>query len=318
MSSSLTPPPPSSQLSSQLSSAIQESTQMVSQLNTDVTQLETLLNESIQSVLTSFQHESSQRRKLVEAFKNLSELLVQCQKSNTPVTPAQLASHQTQITTLTAQQDQQMQLLQTQVQRLEQELAQSKEQIATLQSQVNQATKRRELLAGENNQLFSINQGYKNEIQQQMSLFDRLNQALIRLKNKISSLWSNSKNQSTQPISLYLPDTLLSEIRDDVIRGQSFDFLDVATSPSTSSPTQKTLEWVNSKWIEPIGTLRKDLDTIMANLQQVDPSNPSLQTWKDYAIKLDEFQTMWSTKSIELVESWISTRHKRHSRSSTS
>ena len=167
-------------------------------------------------------------------------------------------------------------------------------------------------MSGENNQLFSINQGYKNEIQQQMGLFDRLNQALIHLKNKISSLWANNKNQSTQSISLYLPDTLLSEIRTDVIRGNTFDFLDTDTSP----PTQKTLELVNSKWIDPIGTLRKDLDIIMTNLQKVDPSNPSLQTWKDYATKLDEFQTMWSTKSIELVESWMSTRHKRHSRSS--
>lgn len=313
---SLSPPQSSPQQPlSQLSSAIQESNQMVSQMNLDVTNLETSLNDSIQSILTSFQHESEQRRKLVEAFKNLSELLIQCQKNNTPITPAELASHQSQITTLTTQQDQQMQQLQSKVQQLEQELAYSKEQITSLQSQVNQATRRREILAGENNQLFSINQGYKNEIQQQMGLFDLLNQSLVRLKNKISTMWANNNNQTTQPISLYLPDTLLSEIRNDVIRGDTFAFLDVSTSIS-SSPTQKTLELVNSKWIEPIGTLRKDLDTIMANLKQVDPTNPSLDTWKDYASKLEDFQKMWNTKSIELVDTWISTRNKRNSRGS--
>lgn len=313
---SLSPPQSSPQQPlSQLSSAIQESTQMVSQMNLDVTNLETSLNDSIQSILTSFQHESEQRRKLVEAFKNLSELLIQCQKNNTPITPAELESHQSQITTLTTQQDQQMQQLQSKVQQLEQELAYSKEQITSLQSQVNQATRRREILAGENNQLFSINQGYKNEIQQQMGLFDLLNQSLVRLKNKISTMWANNNNQTTQPISLYLPDTLLSEIRNDVIRGDTFAFLDVSTSTSSSS-TQKTLELVNSKWIEPIGTLRKDLDTIMANLKQVDPTNPSLDTWKDYASKLEDFQKMWNTKSIELVDTWISTRNKRNSRGS--
>jgi hypothetical protein len=316
---SLSPPQSSPQQPlSQLSSAIQESTQMVSQMNLDVTNLETSLNDSLQSILTSFQHESEQRRKLVEAFKNLSELLIQCQKNNTPITPDQLASHQTQITTLTTQQEQQMQQLQSKVQQLEQELAHSKEQITSLQSQVDQATRRRELLAGENNQLFSINQGYKTEIQQQMTLFDRLNQSLVRLKNKISTIWHNNNTQTTQPISLYLPDTLLSEIRNDVIRGDTFAFLDAFTSPSSPlSPTQKTLELVNSKWIEPIGTLQKDLHTIMANLKQVDPTNPSFDTWKDYAAKLEDFQKMWNTKSIELVDAWISTRNKRHSRGST-
>lgn len=291
-----------------LTPAIQESTQMVSQMTTEVTNLEISLNESLQTILTSFQNESEQRRKLVAAFKSLTELLIKSQQSNTPVSSSQLESHQSQITTLTTQQDQQMQILQNQVKQLEHELAQSKEKITSLQTQVNQATQRRDILTGENNQLFSINQGYKDEIKQQMGVFEHLNQALGRLKSKLSSIWNR---QSAQPVSLYLPDTLLSEIRHDVIRGKSFAFLD---NPSPSgNMTQKTLELVNTKWVEQIATLRKDLASIMDNLKQVDPHNVSLATWKDYATKLEEFQTMWNTKSIELVETWIGTRRKHSS-----
>jgi hypothetical protein len=277
-------------------------------MTSEVEQIESNLNGTLQSILSSFQNESQERRRLVDAFKNLTELLVKCQQSNTPVTSAQLEPHQNQISALTMQQEQTNQELMSHVKKLEEELAQSKQQISALQSQVNQAIERKELLIGENTQLHTINQGYKEEIDKQMSLFDRLNKALSNLRTRISSVWKTS-NKAKENVTLYLPDTLLSEIRNDVIHSTTFDYLD---NPSLQeNATQKTLQIVNDKWIVQIGALQRDLELIIRNLQHVDAKNESIQTWQDYIVKINEFRKLWNTKSVELVETWISTRRKR-------
>jgi esterase/lipase len=110
-------------------------------------------------------------------------------------------------------------------------------------------------------------------------------------------------------VTLYLPDTLLSEIRNDVIHSTTFDYLDDPTLQEND--TQKTLQIVNDKWIVQIGALQRDLELIIRNLQHVDAKNESIQTWQDYIVKINEFRKIWNTKSVELVETWISTRRKR-------
>jgi hypothetical protein len=296
------------QVSQELQQGLYQSTQHVMQMTSEVEQIESNLNGTLQSILSSFQTESQERRRLVDAFKTLTELLVKCQQSNTPVTPAQLEPHQSQISALTIQQEKTNQELVSQVKKLEEELAQSKQQISALQSQVNQAIERKELLLGENTQLHTINQGYKEEIDKQMSLFDRLNKALSNLRTRISSVWKSS-NKAKENVTLYLPDTLLSEIRNDVIHSTTFDYLDDPTLQEND--TQKTLQIVNDKWIVQIGALQRDLELIIRNLQHVDAKNESIQTWQDYIVKINEFRKIWNTKSVELVETWISTRRKR-------
>jgi chromosome segregation ATPase len=142
----------------ELNTGLQESTQLVTQLTTDVSQIETTLNDTIQHILDSFQEESSQRRKMVEAFKSITDMLKQCKESQ-PSSPAlqQLDSRSAQLTTLVKEHDQSTQTLTEHVERLTRELAAAKEQISILQQQVNQAATRRDTLHGENTQLKKSN-----------------------------------------------------------------------------------------------------------------------------------------------------------------
>jgi hypothetical protein len=173
-----------------------------------------------------------------------------------------------------------------------------------LQTQLNAIILQRDQLAGENRQLFELNNGYKDEINKQMSIFEHLSAVLNQLKAKISNVWK--KSTENVDIYMYLPDTLLSEIRQDVLKNPEYTYIDQQDPMSA----QKVLESINKKWLEKIQSLRQDLTTVLENLKKVNAQDESIPTWTTYSTKLNEFLDMWKTKSVSLVQTWIKKRQK--------
>jgi uncharacterized protein YoxC len=288
-------------LSQELTDGLNESTLQVSAMISDVDKIGENMTKTIDAVMDAFKGESEERQKLLIAFKNLSEMLRKCQQTNTPLSMESLSPIQQDITTLSRGPEKNTS---DQLTRLERELTTAKATITQLQSQLNTILLKRDQLEGENKQLFELNNGYKEEINKQMSIFEHLSAILSQLKTKISNVWKKSTEHVD--IYMYLPDTLLAEIRQDVLKNVDYKFIDDKDPLSA----QKVLNIVNEKWLEKILSLKQDLTTVLENLKQANPSDESISTWTTYASKLDEFLTLWKTKSVSLVQTWINKRQK--------
>lgn len=291
-------------VSHELQNGLNESKEKVEHMIGDVEKIGENMTKTIDTVMDAFKNESEERQKLLGAFKNLSDMLIKCQQTNTQPSLDSIAPMSTTITSLTRQQEQSTNDLSEKVRRLEAELTGSKSQMQELQAQLNAIILQRDQLAGENKQLFELNNGYKEEINKQMSIFEHLSAVLNQLKAKISNVWK--KSTENVDIYMYLPDTLLSEIRQDVLKNQEYEYIDQQDPMSA----QKVLESINKKWLEKIQSLRQDLTTVVENLQKVNAQDASIPTWTTYNAKLNEFLDMWKTKSVSLVQTWIKKRQK--------
>jgi chromosome segregation ATPase len=299
------PDPNLTQMDKDLHKAVRD----VSQLTTDLTTIETNVKDSIHQILNTFQSESEFRRNMVQSFKVLSDLLKKCQedKGLSPELKNQIKEQTDQSSNLTSQ-DKDKDLA-NQVARLEYELGVAKEKISTLQMQVNNAVQTRSRLTSENQQLNLVNQDYKTEIEQQLTLVQRINNYIATFKDKISKFMTTSSNVK-QNVMLYLPDTILSEIRHDVIRGHPFDYIN--TEPNNETLKERVLRDINAKWIQQLQSLVTDLSGIIDNLTKYGNTDTqeAVGMWKNYREKLTEFLNVWSQKGPALVQSWIDKRKK--------
>lgn len=291
-------------VSQELAQGLNESKDKVQSMIGDVEKIGENMTKTIDTVMDAFKNESEERQKLLGAFKNLSEMLLKCQETHTVPSMDSMAPISSAITSLTQTQEQSTNDLAEKVKRLEQELTASKATIQSLQAELNTMVSRRSQLEGENKQLFELNNGYKDEINKQMTIFEHLSAILNQLKTKISTVWK--KSTENMDIYMYLPDTLLSEIRQDVLKSQDYAFIDQKDPMSA----QKVLASVNEKWLNKIHALKDDLTTVLKNLEKVNPEDGSISTWTTYASKLNEFLDLWKTKSVSLVQTWIKKRQK--------
>lgn len=290
--------------SQELEKGLNESKEKVEHMIGDVEKIGENMTKTIDTVMDAFKNESEERQKLLGAFKNLSDMLIRCQQTNTHPSIDSIAPMSTTITDLTRQQEQSTNDLSEKVRQLEAELTSSKSKMQELQTQLNSIILQRDQLAGENKQLFELNNGYKDEINKQMSIFEHLSAVLNQLKAKISNVWK--KSTENVDIYMYLPDTLLSEIRQDVLKNTEYAYIDQQDPMSA----QKVLESINKKWLEKIQSLQQDLTTVLENLKKVNAQDESIPTWTTYNTKLNEFLDMWKNKSVSLVQTWIKKRQK--------
>ena len=320
------------ELNQKLSSGLSTSTGELEELSRDLNTIESNVKQSIAEVLKSVQSDSEFRRSMVEAFKNMSSMLKECRENSHSVQSTQNIDHiEAKTQALTQLLSQSQQTYEKKIQQLEIELNQAKEKIAILQEHVKKAVQTSENLESNNLKLTNINSGYQTEINKQMSLFDRLNQMLTTVRTKVSE-FLNTSSTTKQNITMYMTDNILAEIRNDVLKGEHFEYIN--TEQNNSVLVLRVQTDIDKKWINQLATLIFDISIIVDNMTLVnkksnigeadkqvinneedsDKKNEhnSIQIWVDYKLKITEFLQMWKDKSDNLIRIWITTKQKRH------
>ena len=290
----------------QLNVGLQESVDQVAQLHVELENIETHVNQTLHKLFDTFQSESAYRRQMVNSFKHLTELLRKCREEKGPLS-SRLHEQIDQAISLPLEPNPSGQVVASEVEHLKQQLKVANECIATLQQHVKQAVATRKTLDHENVQLSQLNQGYKYEIEKQMSIFERLNALLKKIKTKVANFLSSSANVQ-QNVTLYLPDTILSEIRHDVLRGEHFSYITAELMGHLLR--EKVKKDIENKWIHQLKTLLNDLLVVINNMTQTGDTSGSAM-WLDYKHKLTEFLQVWQAKSDDLISAWIEKRQKK-------
>ena len=310
------------------SAAITNATDNVNQLSSTVDLIQQNISQAIDKVMGAFGNEFENRQKIIQSFKQMTELLKQCNnnnsQSNQPNQPNQSNQSNTQqqqqqqslnnLMNQLAQYENQNNDLQTTVSTLQQELTTAKTTVSTLQQQLSDAETKYQ-------NLMNLNQQVEIEVSSQISLMDRLNQVIDNLKQKINRLFDQSQNvndstndsnnntDSKSP-NLYLQDTLMAEIRNDVLKGSDFDFID-KTPKNTPLPSlvTKIMQIIQTKCISKVKQMISDLNDIIINLPPGGQS--SISVWQSNIEKLKALLSIWGQNASQIVTSWVKTRQNK-------
>jgi hypothetical protein len=261
---------------------------------------------------------------MIEAFKNISNLLIRYQDDKNFNLPqdlkARLEQQQQDIDILQNNYKQKEATLTKTIQTLTSELSVSKDKIGILHKTIAEKETKIEqlqilqssLLEG-NKELSLLQNQYQEEIQKKIDLMAQLNQAMGSLKEKVN-IFLQKSNKQTSHTMLYLPDTILAEIRQDVLKGEDFEFIKKFQPESNKEIIIDSIRTkISQKWIQQLQNILDDLKTIQANLStnsvQTSTLRESLPMWSEYNNKLQEFMKMWDTKAKSMIWAWAKMRN---------
>jgi hypothetical protein len=288
-----------------LSAGLQTSADQVAGLTRDFINIEKNVNGSIGLILNTVQSESEYRRKMVESFKNMSELVRQCKEGKN--VSHDVENEEQIFNSIHEKESEREKVLLRDIESLTLQLKIANEQIKALQQNIRDVEQTRLTLTSENRQLGDLNYGYKVEIEKQMSIFQRLNQLLQTVRQKVSKFLEKS-DKVQHNVTMYVADGILAEIRNDVLRGPTFSYIN--NEGNISDLVKRVQVDIQSKWIQQLISLISDLETIIKNMITVGDTT-SIITWTDYKTKLTDFLKLWTEKSVTLIQSWITKRQKR-------
>jgi len=289
---------------------IVQATDDVVDITQNIENVQANIDRNVQGVLDAFGKESGSRQKMIEAFKNITDTLKKCQQGK-PLPSYIQDQFNDMDATQDAHQSQSRQLAQR-IELLTNELMSTRATAAQLQQQLNDQMATKTVLADENTQLQQINDDYKIEIEQQVGLFAKLNAVMTSLKGKIQNLVKTTSTTRTTDATLYLPDTIMSDIRQDVLKGVDFQFITDHKYNSRENLVTAVQSKILDKWISQLTKTADDLQSIITNVQTYtsadDASRASIPMWQSYLEKLRAFLTMWYQKQANIVASWVVTR----------
>ena len=294
-----------------------DSTQETHLLTQDLDQLQTHINKSFNNVIDAFGNESQHRRKMVDSFKNLSDMLLKCQENSKLVLPEdfkkKLSQYEEEIRNLQQTYHQQETHLNQQIQSLTSDLALARDKIFTQEKELESLKNKKIGLVNDNQELEKINTDYQQEISRQVSLFQKLSQTIDHLKKRIGQVFTRNKVQNHN-IALYLPDTILAEIRHDVLSGVDFDFIKEFKPESNKKIVLDAVkEKIQQKWISQVLKIIEDLKVIQNNLRSSSPVSATIPEnnplWQDYDVKLHNFMKLWEENADKFVGVWIKRRN---------
>jgi hypothetical protein len=300
-----------------LQSEIKESTKQTQEISHDIESIQKNVNSAIHNVLDAFGEESNYRRQMIDSFKTITDLLAKCQQNTNIILPvdlkSQLETHQKEIITLQTNYKYKETELNHTIQTLTSELGVAKDNIFILQKEVDELKNKREILANDNKELGKLNTDYQNEITKQISLFGQLNQSIQSLKTKVGKFLNINKAQNKATVT-YLPDTILAEIRQDVLKGNDFEFIKQFKPESDKTIIINTIKTkIKQKWISELDKIIEDLKNIKKNLNSHSittlATQESMPLWNDYLKKLENFMTIWEENSNQFVWTWAKVRN---------
>jgi FtsZ-binding cell division protein ZapB len=254
---------------------------------------------------------------MIDSFKTITDLLAKCQQNTNIILPvdlkSQLETHQKEIITLQTNYKYKETELNHTIQTLTSELGVAKDNIFILQKEVDELKNKREILANDNKELGKLNTDYQNEITKQISLFGQLNQSIQSLKTKVGKFLNINKAQNKATVT-YLPDTILAEIRQDVLKGNDFEFIKQFKPESDKTIIINTIKTkIKQKWISELDKIIEDLKNIKKNLNSHSittlATQESMPLWNDYLKKLENFMTIWEENSNQFVWTWAKVRN---------
>ena len=307
-----------------LQSEITSSTQQTHEISHNIDSIQKNVNSAIHNVLDAFGEESNYRRKMIDSFKTVTDLLTKCQENNNIILPvdfkSQLEKHQEEIIKLQNNYKTKEATLNHTIQTLTSELGVAKDNIFILQKEIDNLkkeidnlTNKRTLLTHDNEELGKINADYQSELTKQISLFEQLNQSIQSLKTKVGKFLNINKSQNKATVT-YLPDTILAEIRQDVLKGIDFDFITQFKSESSKINVIDTIKTkINQKWISELNKIIEDLKTIKKNLNSNSiatlATQDSTMLWNEYLKKLENFMTVWEENNNQFIWTWAKVRN---------
>jgi hypothetical protein len=113
----------------------------------------------------------------------------------------------------------------------------------------------------------------------------------------------------------YLPDTLMAEIRQDVLNGSDFDFLsDDNNAKTTDALVDQVIELIHTKWINGrVASMVGNLTSITSMIPEYGSpqAQQSVPVWRAYLEKLKDFLKVWRTKFKDLIRRWVLARTDR-------
>jgi chromosome segregation ATPase len=300
----------------QIKQSVGEETKNVQQMTSQISQVQSTIHKSVDTLMESFSKESSYRRQMLNSFKTVTDLLTKCQQEKKTLPEdfqKQLEECESKIRQNEEKYEKSQQELKQQIDTLQKQLQETKnlaqslqDQLTKAQSEIQKLKQEQQQLTVENTELAGIHRGYQDEIKLQISLFETLTGSLNDLKEGIDNL-TTSTSQDSKDMAAYLPDTLLAEIRNDVLRGNEFKTL------RHTNNIQGIVQKINEKWIVQIQNMKNDVNQIISNLNQIQQGQgqqntslaESLQTWTTYQTKLQDFLNTWQSRANNLVNQWL-------------
>lgn len=284
------------------------------------------ITATYQGISDEFAEESKKRRVMTESFAALSNMLKDCKSKLTDeqrdevedmsVFTGRISELEQQLTQTQQRLNDQIGTLRAQLNKcqrksetLDDELDKKTTECEDLRRTVEKLDSRRKVLAQANEDLALLNGQYTSEIQKQSGLYQRINDGLRKVVSRLQGLVKGTE-RGTPMLMEYVPDTLLSEIRDDVMKGGDFEFID--KSVNLENTIKHTMSIVQKKWItNNVLKTMADLENVTQTLEDYgSPSTAkSLPIWEQYWEKLKEFVETWVRKERDLVQKWVISRN---------
>jgi len=311
------PQPPSSELPSsesgnpnlktlkEITTGFELQTEIITEMTSDIKIIDSNVNNAITHVMNEFGKEADTRQKLTDSFRGITELLRNCKNDRNAIAGGnadilkRFDDYQEQINKATREHTRDAERLNAQIQNLLTQLTETKQQVTVLTTEIETLKFTKNTLERDTKELQTVNSGYTQEIQKQMSIYEHLKAAVGLMKDNLVKL---SKAALTFDKSSVLPQSILLEIRNDVFHGDAFKKIRQLTDPKVIEESIKQM--IDTKWIPQLQKLKKDLEVIVENLKTLHPLDSNKDKWTDYLTQLKTFTSSWSTHSTTIVGKW--------------
>ena len=313
------------EMKTQLLPQITEATEQVVDIQDNV-------RETYNNIIEIFGKESVARRKIVAGMAEMARLLEQCRQRPAPqVDEAEPqddpyeALERCRIE-LEANQEglrQCQEELNGTVPRLERELREKTQQFDDLKEEHEQLKRRCGELRTEetdltriNSELAVLNTEYSEEISKQKSLYERITEALRNLKQNLTNLINRTDPAQVKEHVLlaYVPDTMLAEIREAVLKDPRFNFIDAGGN--LEAIVDRVVAIIRENWLADVEQTKSELIRMVGTLSTQDSparNSPAIQEsvslWRQYLQKLVDFLALWAQKARDFVRQWVQKRN---------
>jgi myosin heavy subunit len=295
------------------------------------------VRETYNNILEIFGKESVARRKIVAGMAEMARLLEQCRKMPIPRKPrgdeavpqededpeealrrcrTELEANQRELTQCQQQLNEQVPQLQEQLREKTQQFDELKEEHEQLKKRCRELRTEETDLTRINEELVVLNTQYSDEIQKQKTLYQRITEALQALKQSLTNLvYRTDPEEVKQKVLLaYVPDTMLAEIREAVLKDPQFNFIDAGGNLDTI--VDRVLGIINTTWLVNVNQTKEELTQMVGTLtadnspaRENAAIQESVSLWRQYLAKLVGFLSTWAQKARDFVRQWVQKRN---------